>query len=63
MGGKLTGRRARYAFVAIAALAPLLYAPITYAADATPQVVGADVAWLLTSSALVPGQEVVVPTT
>ena len=53
MGGKLTGRRARYAFVAIAALAPLLYAPIACAADTTPQVVGADVAWLLTSSALV----------
>ena len=53
MGGKLTGRRARYRFVTVAALAPFLFASGASAADAPAQVVGADVAWLLTSSALV----------
>ncbi|HLX38305.1 MAG TPA: ammonium transporter [Candidatus Binataceae bacterium] len=56
MGGKLTGRRVRYAFAATAAgtaLAPFLFASNASAADAPTQVNGADVAWLLTSSALV----------
>jgi len=53
MGGKLTGRSVRYSFVAIAALAPFLFASIAHAADARPQINGADVSWLLTSSALV----------
>ena len=53
MGGKLTGRGVRYALVAIAILTPFLFQPIALAADAPPQVNGADVSWLLTSSALV----------
>ena len=53
MGGKLTGRRARYSFVAVVALTPFLSASSAVAADAPPQINGADVSWLLTSSALV----------
>jgi ammonium transporter, Amt family len=53
MGGKLTGRRARYPFAAVVALAPLLFASIANAADARSQINSADVAWVLTSSALV----------
>jgi Amt family ammonium transporter len=54
MGGKLTGRRARYSFAAVTVAAPFTFASIAYASDAPPPLVnGADVAWLLTSSALV----------
>lgn len=53
MGGKLTGRQSRRALVTCAALTPILFASIASAADAPNQVIGADVAWLLTSSALV----------
>ncbi len=53
MGGKLTGRRVLYSFIAVAALTPFFCASIAFAADASPQVSGADVSWLLTSSALV----------
>jgi Amt family ammonium transporter len=53
MGGKLTGRRALYWSVVVVALTPIFTASITLAADASPQVNGADVSWLLTSSALV----------
>ena len=53
MGGKLTGRRARYSFAVVAALTPIFSASIACAGDARPQVIGADVSWLLTSSALV----------
>ncbi len=53
MGGKLTGRRARYWLVVIAALTPFFSASAAVAADARPQINSADVAWLLTSSALV----------
>jgi Amt family ammonium transporter len=53
MGGKLTGRRARYSFVVVPMLTPFMFAAIAYAADARPQINSADVSWLLTSSALV----------
>src|SRR5690348_1202798 len=53
MGGRLTGRRAWYGFVLIATAAAMAPASSAFAADAPPQVSGADVAWLLTSSALV----------
>ena len=53
MGGKLTGRGARYWFVAVAALASFCLTATAFAADAPSQVNGADVSWLLTSSALV----------
>ena len=53
MGGKLTGRRARCLFITVAALTPFLSASSALAADASSQVNGADVSWLLTSSALV----------
>src|ERR1700676_2500521 len=53
MGGKLTGRRAFYSLIAIGALVPFFRASIALAADVPSQVRGADVCWLLTSSALV----------
>jgi ammonium transporter, Amt family len=53
MGGRLTGRRARYWFILIATAATMTLASNTSAADAPSQVNGADVAWLLTSAALV----------
>jgi Amt family ammonium transporter len=53
MGGRLTGRRARYQFVLIATAASMTLTSTAFAADAPTQVSGADVAWLLTSSALV----------
>jgi Amt family ammonium transporter len=53
MGGKLTGRRTLYWFVAVVASTPIFIASVAFAADAPSQVNGADVAWLLTSSALV----------
>ncbi len=52
MGGKLTGSRAWYGFALILALS-LLMASTADAADGPAQVNGADVAWILTSSALV----------
>ncbi len=54
MGGKLTGRRARYSFIASSgARRHFCCASIAHAADAPSQINGADVSWLLTSSALV----------
>ncbi len=53
MGGKLTGRRVVYWFAAIAASAPLFSATSAFAAAAPLAINGADVSWLLTSSALV----------
>ena len=52
MGGKLTLRRARHTLVLIAILTTLVSGS-AHAADAASQVSGADVSWLLTSSALV----------
>jgi len=52
MGGKLTLRRARHMLVLIAILTTLVGGS-AHAADAASQVSGADVSWLLTSSALV----------
>ncbi|HSR57444.1 MAG TPA: ammonium transporter, partial [Candidatus Binataceae bacterium] len=53
MGGRLTGRWTRYWFVLIATAASMVIGSNAFAADAPSQVSGADVAWLLTSAALV----------
>lgn len=53
MGGRLTGRWTRYWFVLIATAASMVIGSNAFAADALSQVSGADVAWLLTSAALV----------
>jgi Amt family ammonium transporter len=53
MGGKLTGRRVVYWFATIAALTPLFSTTVAFAAEAPSPINGADVSWLLTSSALV----------
>jgi Amt family ammonium transporter len=53
MGGRLTGRRARYWFVLFATAASMVLGSNAFAADVPSQVSGADVAWLLTSAALV----------
>ena len=53
MGGKLTGRRARCSIIAVAALTPF-FAHRSHTLPTHPRKsVGADVSWLLTSSALV----------
>jgi ammonium transporter, Amt family len=53
MGGKLTSRRALYCSVVVVALTPIFFTSMARAADVSSQVKGADVSWLLTSSALV----------
>src|ERR1700722_7025323 len=54
MGGKLTGRRACYLLIAAGGtLPPLLFASSAGAAESPSHVSGADISWMLTSSALV----------
>ena len=53
MGGSRMGDRVRYSLFFGAGILPLVFASECFAADAPSQVSGADVSWLLTSSALV----------